>query len=92
MKNKLSERILKFLDKYASISPNWDGKEEDEKYTGPDPYQLLYAAECIEKGIKPDYPWSEWGSGCYRPYSDKKGQQEHNDIREAIIDVIKNFK
>jgi len=89
MTNKLSTRIIEFLDKYASISPNWDKNDEDSpKYTGPDPSLLLAAAELIEQGIKPDWVWSEWGSGCYKPYSSKEGQKEHNEILEAI----KNYK
>jgi len=44
MRNDLIERIQIFLKTYASISPNWDGSDDD-KYTSPDAHQLENCAE-----------------------------------------------
>ena len=82
-------KIRAFVYKYAMISPNWDNDETedgDDKYTGPDPYELLRAAYQIEQGFKPEYPYSQWGSGCYHPYSDKKAQIEHEKLLIEIKD------
>ena len=81
----LSKRIIAFLEKYAAKSPN----EEDE-YTGPDPYELEYVAELLSQERNPTrYPFSEWGSGCYEPYTSKEGQQEHQEILNQVKSFIK---
>lgn len=90
--NKLSQRIHEFLDKYARISPNWDGNDDGDKYTGPDSYQLKEVAYYIDNGLKPFFPWSEWGSGCYYPYSDREGQREHQEILNEIKLFIHEYK
>ena len=36
MRNDLIERIQIFLKTYASISPNWDGSNEDDSYEDED--------------------------------------------------------
>lgn len=87
---ELSARILCFLDIYAGIRPDWneftDG--EDEKFTSPDASQLKYCAEMLEKGLKPDQCWSEWGSGGYKPYSSKEGKKEHDYLVSEIYKII----
>ena len=85
---ELVERIEKFIEKYAAISPNWDGESIDEKYTSPDAYQLLYCAELLNAGIKPTRCWSEWESGGYKPYSSKEGREEHDNIMNEINKII----
>ena len=87
MKN-LTERINKFIETYAAISPNWDGEEIDGKYTAPDVYELLACAELIDKGIKPSKCWSDWGSGAYKPYSSREGRNEHNSLILEIYKII----
>ena len=49
---QLANDILDFLDKYASISPNYnpDFDDDDDKYTGPDPGQLKIAAIKLKNG------------------------------------------
>ena len=76
-KKELSQRIRKFLKEYAVVI--------DGEYTSPDAYQLEAAAVILESG-KPltTFPWSEWGSGGYKPYSSKKGSKEHDEILELI--------
>ncbi len=85
---ELALRIRKFLKAYASISPNYLEGSDSEYYTGPDPYQLEYAAEMLEKGEIPTRCWSEWGSGCYKPYSSKEGHIEHNSITTDVYVLI----
>jgi hypothetical protein len=81
----LSKKIIAFLEKYAAKSPN----EEDE-YIGPDPYELEYVAELLSKEITPTrFPFSDWGSGCYEPYTSKEGQQEHREILDQIKKLLK---
>ncbi len=87
----LSERILKFIIEYAAISPNYDETSEDldDKYTGPDPYQLLGFVTLYEEGVIPTrVPWSDWSSGCYKPYTSKEGREEHELILKEISKVI----
>ncbi len=79
---KVAEDILKFLDKYAVISPN-----NPEEYTSPDAHQLLNAANCLKVGILPKRVWSEWGSGGYKPYNDKQGKEWHDKLLEEISNL-----
>ncbi len=83
---KLAKRIRRFVDKYAGVRPDYDPDYDDfdEMYTGPDPYELLSVAEAIEAGREYRYPHSNWGSGCYKPYTSKKGELEHDDIMSEI--------
>lgn len=83
---QLANDILDFLDKYASISPNYnpDFDDDDDKYTGPDPGQLKIAAIKLKNGQKPNRVWSEWGSGCYKPYNSADGRKIHDDLLKRI--------
>ena len=86
---ELSERIIKFVDKYAGLNPNY---EEDDKnsprYTSPDTYELLTAADLLSQGIKPKKCFSDWGSGGYKPYLSKEGREEHDAIIKDIYRII----
>lgn len=84
----LSERIQLFLDKYAGISPDWDGESDDNKYTSPDASMMKYCADMLGQGLKPDTCWSEWGSGGYKPYSSKEGKKEHDYLVAEIYKII----
>lgn len=94
--DKLSHRIREFVDKYAAISPNWNPEEniengDDEiegKYTGPDVYELLYVADQLDKNIKPTKCWSDWSSGCYKPFDSREGNAEHIKLMKEINDII----
>lgn len=89
--DKLSHRIREFIDKYAALSPNYDpedNEDEDGKYTGPDVYALLNVANQLDRNIKPTRCWSDWSSGCYKPYSSKEGQQEHGEIMKEVNFII----
>lgn len=87
---ELSKRIIEFVNKYANIAPDYDGEYFDEKYTGPDVYQLLDCAELLTQGIKPLMCHSDWGSGCYAPYTSKEGQLLHDELVNEIHKLIKN--
>lgn len=82
--NELSERIIKFIDTYAAISPN----EDADKYTCPDAYQLLDCADLLSRQIKPTRCFSEWGCGGYKPYSSEEGRKEHDYLVSEIYKII----
>jgi hypothetical protein len=80
---KLAKRIRKFLSEYA-------GKTQEGEWTSPDAYQLEGCADILETGRLPDrVPWSEWGSGGYRPYISKAGRKEHELILNKIAELSK---
>lgn len=86
-KTKLAGEIKEFLYKYAAVSPNYDEQfdEPEERFTGPDPSMMLAAAKILDKGGKPDfYVHSEWGSGCYKPYSDIAGREWHDALLSKL--------
>jgi hypothetical protein len=82
---KLSIKIRRFLKKYA-------GTTADGDYTSPDAYQLESAAEELEStGTVSKLPWSEWGSGGYKPYSSKDGKKIHDEIIDALSKEMKKM-
>jgi hypothetical protein len=83
------KRILDFVQEYAKISPNWDKSDDGEKYTGPDVYQLLDAADLIKSGRKVLQCHSDWGSGCYGRYSDNASRKVHDDL---VADILKFYR
>lgn len=85
---ELAERIWCFVETYASISPNWDDENGEDKFTGPDVYQLIQTANMLHREQKPLRCWSEWGSGCYTPYSSKEGRKEHDEIMIEVNKII----
>ena len=80
--------ILDFIEKYAIISPNYDGVCDDEKYTAPDTYQLLEFVYRIDNDLTLTYPWSSWESGAYKNYSDKIGRELHDSLLFRINQII----
>lgn len=86
-KNRLADRIDAFLEKYASISPNFKD-ETDDKYTGPDPYSLIACANNLRSGHTLYESNSDWGSGCYKPYTSEEGKKEHDYIVIKIHSFI----
>lgn len=88
---ELVERIHNFINTYAGISPMWEEDSDEDviqKYTGPDPYQLLDVAYSLNHGLEPFYPHSSWESGCYKPYTSKEGRKEHDEILMEIKKYI----
>ena len=86
---ELSKRIIDFVEKYAKLSPNYD-ECFDERYTGPDVYQLLDCAELLSQHIIPRKCNSDWDSGCYGPYTSKDGKELHDSLVNEINKLIKN--
>jgi hypothetical protein len=86
---QLSERIYKFIEKYASIRPDYDPEYDDDKYTSPDASIMKYCADMLSKGLKPDQCHSSWESGGYKPYSSKDGREEHDYLVKKIYKIIK---
>ena len=90
---ELSDRIYKFLKDWAHIRPHWkEGDEVDEKYTSPDAYELLYAADMLKQGKHPVKCFSEWGSGGYGPYSAKHGRALHDALVKEVYQYINGDK
>ena len=83
---ELSNEIKSFVEKYAAINPNFDPEYDDDEdtYTGPDVGELLDAAMQLKRGVKPTRIHSDWGSGCYKPYTSKDGKMQHNSILKRI--------
>jgi hypothetical protein len=75
----LAEEITSFLTQHGKKLPEI---ELDEIFwTSPDACELDLFAQQIRAGMKPlRVPLSEWGSGGYKPYADKKAQQWHEEI------------
>ena len=92
-KIELANRIEKFLEKYAKTRPQDEDEDEEEpQYNGPDPYQLLVCAKDLREGKKIMRCFSEWGSGCYSPYSSKEGREEHNYLVAEVYKIINSSK
>lgn len=87
---QLSDRIYRFLYKYADIRPDFDAEfdEDAEKYSSPDASYLRYCADLLSKGTIPDNCHSEWGSGGYKPYTSAEGKQEHDYLVGEIRNLI----
>lgn len=84
---ELALRIDKFIEKYAVKNPNYED-ENDNLYTSPDAAQLAYSSELLHKRIIPQRCFSEWGSGGYKPYTDKEGCKEHNYLVTEVYKLI----
>lgn len=83
-KQELAKRIYDFLDKYAVVVPDYQ-EGDDVKYSSPDAYQLLACAYYLRVGKKlPQFPFSDWGSGGYKPYSSEEGRKEHDFLLQEI--------
>lgn len=82
--------IRAFLDAYAVLMPN---PEDEFDYNGPDSLELYVFAKRLENGVNLsdiDYPFSEWSSGCYKPYNSKFGRNWHDFILKEISSLKKH--
>lgn len=87
---QLAADIHIFLGLYAH-KPAHRADDPDGPYTGPDPSCMEAWANQITAGIIPDRaPFSEWGSGCYRPIHSKEGRAEHDRIISEISAYLRN--
>lgn len=84
----LAKRIHDFLDKYASINPNYKYGNGKTKYTSPDAYSLLNCADMLNHGQIPKRCWSKWSSEGYEPYSTLEGREEHDYLVRTIYTLI----
>lgn len=85
---ELAERIYKFIEKYAQVSPDYNGT--NKKYTNVDVLSMLACADSLIEGKKPKECFSSWScSGAYEPRLSKEGKQEHNDIINEIYKIRK---
>lgn len=84
----LSKEIRTFVEEYAGVRPDYDPTLDsiDEKYTSPDAYQMLLAADELDAG-RVYVPFSQWGSGGYKPYTSKEGRRIHDDLIERITKI-----
>lgn len=75
----LSSRILKFLNRYGVKSI-----DNSHDWNGPDSAMLEVFAINLVSNHKLFYPHSEWGSGCYKPYTSLVGRTEHDELLRLI--------
>ncbi len=86
---ELAERIYRFIDKYAVISPDYNG--HNEKYTNYDVRSLLACADMLSKGEKPKVCASSWKCSCaYEPRWSKEGEAEHDEMMREIYKIIES--
>ena len=80
----LADRITSFLAKYGKRSAMEPGE-----WASPDACELESVAMYLVAGKKPArYPWSEWGSGGYDPYTSREGRTEHDELLRIIGERI----
>ena len=84
---ELAERIYKFIETYAQVSPDYDGS--NQKYTNVDVLSVLACADLLKQGKKPKECFSSWRcSGAYKPLYSKEGKEEHNYLIKEIYKTI----
>lgn len=86
---ELAIYIDKFINEYAIIKPDYisDSDIIEDKYTSPDVYDMVRCSELLKQNINPEYCFSSWESGGYKPYLSKEGKLKHS----LIITNIKNL-
>jgi len=83
---ELAGRIYRFIEKYATVSPAYDGT--NEKYTNFDVRSLLACADKLSKGEKPGRCASSWKCSCaYEPRWSKEGEAEHDEMMREIYKI-----
>lgn len=82
----LAGRIYKFLDMYGVREPSNLTPSESlfPHWNGPDSTMLDGFANALIYQSKLFYPHSEWGSGCYKPYTSIEGKTEHDELLKLI--------
>jgi hypothetical protein len=86
---ELAERIYKFIEMYAQVSPSYDGT--NKKYSNVDVLSMLACADMLMQGKKPKECFSSWYcSGAYQPRYSKEGKTEHNEIIQEIYKIRKS--
>ncbi len=82
----LADRIFKFLNTYGVKEPSNLTKSESlfPHWNGPDSSMLENFANALIYSSKLFYPHSEWGSGCYKPYTSIEGKTEHDELLKLI--------
>lgn len=83
----LSDKILKFLNKYGVKDAN-----NPNDWNGPDASLLEEFANALVNSSKLFYPHSEWGSGCYKPYTSTEGKTKHDEILNLIYKRLHKYK
>ncbi len=86
---ELAGRIYKFIEKYAMVSPAYDGT--NEKYTNYDVRSLLACADKLSKGEKSGRCASSWKCICaYEPRWSKEGEAEHDEMMCELYKLSEN--
>jgi len=74
--NSLASEIDQFLQQHAKMDAS-----EPEEYSSPDAGLLKAAADSLRNsGTISSIPFSDWGSGGYKPYLDKKARAWHDSL------------
>jgi len=82
--DQLAADITSFLIDHAKVGgqyvPN-DPFTAEHRYNGPDPFELEATAQSLRDGVPLSrLPFSEWGSGCYRPIQSTKACTLHDSL------------
>jgi hypothetical protein len=82
----LAKEIRTFLRCHATVrlGYNPDTEDEFEMYDKSDAVEMLKAAVMLEEGLRPDYPFTTWCSGCYVPLTDLSARNWHDDLVERV--------
>lgn len=83
---ELAEEIKEFMMAYGKRDAN-----EPSEWNSPDGCMMECAALELEaRGYVSRLPFSDWGSGGYKPYSSKEGEKLHNDLKVKISKFLKS--
>ena len=82
---ELALRIKTFLDSHAELNTDYDSEYDDEhdQFASPDAssfftaYTYFVDDKIPPKAFRID---SSWGSGGYKPYSDKEARLIHDEL------------
>lgn len=86
---ELADRIYRFINTYAQVSPDYDGT--NKKYKNVDVLSLIACADCLKEGKKPKECFSSWScSGAYTPRYSKEGKAEHDYLIREIYKIIES--
>ena len=85
---QLGNEIKEFLSKHGKSDVN-----SPTEWSSPDACLIETAATQLLSEIPTDeirIPFSEWGSGGYKPYSDKKAKDWHDSLLSRIEKLIRS--
>jgi hypothetical protein len=84
----LGQEIIDFLATHGKRNAN-----DPQEWSSPDACSMEDAAVLLINRMLPDnVPFSEWGSGGYKPYNDKRAKQWHDRLLDRIRTILAEVK